>query len=84
MAHEDELREVLSTSALFGDVAWDEAVLQDLVSEFVTVVVKGGDVVVRRGDPSDDLLLVVSGRLQGRPGGAGRRAGDGPGRARSW
>ena len=62
--HGDELREVLSTSALFGDATWDEAVLQDLVAEFVTVVVKGGDVVVRRGEQSDDLLLVVSGRLR--------------------
>jgi NTE family protein len=64
VAHEDELREVLTTSALFGDVAWEEAVLSDIIRELETVVVKGGEVVVRRGDPSDDLLLVVSGRLK--------------------
>ena len=45
-------------------MAWEEAVLSDIISELETVVVKGGEVVVRRGDPSDDLLLVVSGRLR--------------------
>ncbi len=41
VAHEDELREVLTTSALFGDVAWEEAVLSDIISELETVVVEG-------------------------------------------
>jgi predicted acylesterase/phospholipase RssA/CRP-like cAMP-binding protein len=60
----DELREVLTTSSLLGDARWDEAVVRDLVAELETVVVHSGDVVIRRGEASDDLLLVVNGRLR--------------------
>jgi predicted acylesterase/phospholipase RssA/CRP-like cAMP-binding protein len=59
-----ELRDVLVTSALFGDAAWPEDVVADVVSELTTVVVRSGEIVVRQGEPSHDLLLVVSGRLR--------------------
>jgi predicted acylesterase/phospholipase RssA len=55
---------VLRTSTLLGAAGWEEAVLDDVVGELVTTVVRSGEVVVRAGDPSDDLILVVSGRLR--------------------
>ena len=61
--HGDELREVLSTSALFGDGAWEEAVLR--TSSRVRDRGREGWRGCRPArDPSDDLLLVVSGRLR--------------------
>jgi predicted acylesterase/phospholipase RssA/CRP-like cAMP-binding protein len=63
-AHEDELRDALMTSALFGRADWDEAAIREIAGEFETIVVKGDEVVMRRGEPSDNLLLVVSGRLR--------------------
>jgi NTE family protein len=59
-----ELRDVLVTSGLFGSAAWDDDVLADLVAELETVFVRSGDLIVREGAPSDDLLLVVNGRLR--------------------
>ena len=63
-ARAGELRQVLTTSALFGDAAWEEEVLADVVAQLTTVVVRSGEVVVREGEASDDLLLVLSGRLR--------------------
>jgi len=63
-ARAEELRDVLVTSALFGDAAWEDDVLDDIVAELTMVVVRGGEVIVGEGEPSDDLLLVVSGRLR--------------------
>jgi predicted acylesterase/phospholipase RssA/CRP-like cAMP-binding protein len=63
-AREDELREALTASALFGDSAWEEDVLADVVAQLSPVVLRAGEVVMREGEPSDDLLLVVSGRLR--------------------
>ena len=63
-ARADELREVLVTSRLFGDAAWEEEVLADVVSELAEVVVRSGEVIVREGAPSDELFLVVGGRLR--------------------
>ena len=59
-----ELREVLVTSAIFGDAAWEDDVLADVIAELAMVVVRSGEIIVREGEPSDDLLLVVSGRLR--------------------
>jgi predicted acylesterase/phospholipase RssA/CRP-like cAMP-binding protein len=59
-----ELRDVLVTSSLFGDAAWADDVLADVVAELTTVLVRSGEVIVVEGEPSDDLLLVVSGRLR--------------------
>jgi predicted acylesterase/phospholipase RssA/CRP-like cAMP-binding protein len=63
-AAEEELREVLTSSTLFNDGAWGDAALGDVVARLVLVVVRSGDVVVSRGDASDHLHLVVSGRLR--------------------
>src|SRR4029078_11532318 len=59
-----ELRDVLVTSAICGDTTWEEDVLDDVIAELTMVVVRSGEIIVREGDPSDDLLLVVSGRLR--------------------
>jgi predicted acylesterase/phospholipase RssA/CRP-like cAMP-binding protein len=59
-----DLREILVTSTLLGDAAWEDEVLDDLVAELVPVVVRGGEEVVREGDPSDGLFVVASGRLR--------------------
>lgn len=64
VAHEDELHDTLMSSTLFRRVDWDEAAIREIAGEFETVVVKGDEVVMRRGEPSDDLFLVVSGRLR--------------------
>lgn len=61
---EEELRQVLVGSALFGEAGWDDEVLADVVAGLTTTVARSGDVVVREGEPSDDLLLVVLGRLR--------------------
>lgn len=63
-AHTDELREVVVGSALFGAAGWEDAVLADILAGLTTAVVRGGEIVVREGEASDDLLLVVSGRLR--------------------
>lgn len=63
-ARAGELRDVLVTSAVFGDAAWEEEVVADVVAELTTVVVRSGETIVREGELSDDLLLVVSGRLR--------------------
>ena len=63
-ARAEELRDVLVTSRLFGDAAWEEEVLVDVVSELAEVVVRSGEVIVREGAPSDELFLVVGGRLR--------------------
>jgi predicted acylesterase/phospholipase RssA/CRP-like cAMP-binding protein len=63
-AREGELREALTASALFGDSAWEEDLLADVVAQLSPVVVPSGEVVMREGEPSDDLLVVVSGRLR--------------------
>jgi predicted acylesterase/phospholipase RssA/CRP-like cAMP-binding protein len=59
-----ELRDVLVTSTLFGDAAWEDEVVADIVAELTTVLARSGEVIVREGEPSNDLLLVVSGRLR--------------------
>lgn len=60
----DDLREVVVGSSVFGEGGWEEAVLADIVASLTTAVVRSGEVVVREGEPSDDLLLVVTGRLR--------------------
>jgi NTE family protein len=59
-----ELRDVLVTSAVFGDAAWEDEVLADIIAELTTVVVRSGEVIVRESEASDDLLLVVTGRVR--------------------
>lgn len=60
----EELRQVLLGSALFGDAGWDEEVLADIVAGLTTTVARSGDVVVREGEASEDMLIVVLGRLR--------------------
>jgi predicted acylesterase/phospholipase RssA/CRP-like cAMP-binding protein len=63
-ARAEELRDVLVTSTLFGEAAWDDDVVADIVAELAMVLVRSGEVIVVEGEPSDDLLLVASGRLR--------------------
>jgi predicted acylesterase/phospholipase RssA/CRP-like cAMP-binding protein len=63
-ARAEELRDVLVTSRLFGGAAWEDDVLADVVPELEEVVVRSGELVVRESDPSDDLFVVVGGRLR--------------------
>jgi len=59
-----DLREVLVSTAVFGDGAWEADVVGDIIAELQTVLVRSGEIIVREGEASNDLLLVVSGRLR--------------------
>ena len=43
-----ELRDVLVTSAVFGDAAWEDEVLADIIGELATVIVRSGEIIVAR------------------------------------
>ncbi|WP_341675094.1 patatin-like phospholipase family protein [Niveibacterium sp. SC-1] len=58
----DKLVGVLLASRLFGRL--DEQVLRDVAGELELQTVKGGHLVLREGDPSESMLIVVSGRLR--------------------
>jgi predicted acylesterase/phospholipase RssA/CRP-like cAMP-binding protein len=54
--------QVLRDSRIFGQL--DEVVLLDLARSLVRQDVRGGHMVIREGDPSDSMLIVLSGRLR--------------------
>lgn len=57
-----KLVEVLRASRIFGVL--DDVVLQDFAGELELHSVKGGHLVLREGDSSESMLIVVSGRLR--------------------
>jgi NTE family protein len=62
----EEVLAFLAESELFGGL--DGAERQLLADRLETVVVQGGEVLIREGDPADGIYLVFSGRLQARLG----------------
>jgi NTE family protein/lysophospholipid hydrolase len=58
----DKLVEVLRASRIFGVL--DMVVMQDLAGELELASVKGGDPVLREGDPAESMLILISGRLR--------------------
>ena len=56
------LRVALHTHRTFGDL--DPAVLEDLESSLEFVSLYGGEVLMRQGDPGEDMHIVLSGRLR--------------------
>lgn len=60
----DALRQVLRSSTLFRSIEPSDAIWQDIETELDVVSVSSGEVVVRRGDTSDSLYIVLSGRLR--------------------
>ncbi len=62
----EEVLAFLAESELFGTL--DDAERQLLAGRLETVMVEGGEVLIREGDPADGIYLVFSGRLQARLG----------------
>jgi predicted acylesterase/phospholipase RssA/CRP-like cAMP-binding protein len=56
------LSSALYSSRLLGDL--EDKVLHDLETEVELQLLSGGDVVVRQGEESDSLYIVISGRLR--------------------
>lgn len=59
-----DLQTLLRSSPLFGE--FDEEAMRAMTAEFETVMLDGGDVLFRQGDPGDSLYIVVSGHLEVR------------------
>jgi len=60
--HDGRLIEALRASRVFGVL--DEAILSDLAAHLELQTVLGGNQILREGDSSDAMLIVVSGRLR--------------------
>ena len=58
------LRHALHSSSLFGSIELSDRIWQDIEAELDVVSLSSGELLVRRGDTSDSLYIVVSGRLR--------------------
>lgn len=60
--HQSRLNHVLILTGIFKGLS--PAVLQDIQSELELMTVASGEVVMRNGDPSDALYIIIGGRLR--------------------
>jgi lysophospholipid hydrolase len=56
------LRTALQSTRIFG--ALEPAMLRELEAELTWVTLRGGETLIRQGDPGDCLYVVISGRLR--------------------
>ena len=58
------LRHALRSSSLFRSIEPSDAIWQDIEAELEVVSLSSGELLVRRGDTSESLYIVLSGRLR--------------------
>jgi CRP/FNR family cyclic AMP-dependent transcriptional regulator len=57
-----QIRDALAESDVFGALSDDD--LEELIKQGRTTTYSGGAVVFRKGDPADDLMIVLGGRVK--------------------